>query len=177
LALRASGLARDNSCPRSQARRSPDCLERSTPAKSSVSWQLAIGEHGSAGETLPCLCCLFGSACVPVRCARCASKTVDWRVGELVVRGKGNRVERLPLPPDVGEAVAAYLQRGRPATAQGRTIFVRVRAPHRPLSSAGVTNAVLMAASRAGVTAHRLRRTVATQMVEREGLEPSTPAL
>jgi integrase/recombinase XerD len=93
---------------------------------------------------------------------------VDWRAGELVVRGKGNRVERLPLPPDVGEAVAAYLQRGRSATAQGRTIFVRVRAPHRPLSSAGVTNAVLMTASRAGltgVTAHRLRHTVATQMV------------
>ena len=93
---------------------------------------------------------------------------VDWRAGELVVRGKGNRVERLPLPADVGEAVAAYLQRGRPSTAQGRTVFVRVRAPHRPLSSAGVTNAVLTAASRAGltaVTAHRLRHTVATQMV------------
>lgn len=93
---------------------------------------------------------------------------IDWRAGELVVRGKGNRIERLPLPADVGEAVAAYLRRGRPVTAQGRAVFVRMRAPHRPLSSCGVTQAVVAAASRAGlgrVNAHRLRHTVATQMV------------
>jgi integrase/recombinase XerD len=93
---------------------------------------------------------------------------LDWRAGELIVRGKGNRVDRLPLPPDVGEALAAYLRRGRPATAQGRAVFVRVRAPHRPITSGAVANAVQMAASRAGltaVTAHRLRHTVATQMV------------
>lgn len=93
---------------------------------------------------------------------------IDWRAGEIVVRGKANRVERLPLPADVGEALAAYLRHGRPLTAQGRTVFVRVRAPHRPLSSAGVTNVVMQAASRAGlgrVNAHRLRHTVATQMV------------
>lgn len=93
---------------------------------------------------------------------------LDWRAGELVVRGKGDRVERLPLPSEVGQAVAAYLRRGRPVTAQGRTVFVRVRAPHRALSSAGVTAAVVAAASRAGlgrVSAHQLRHTVATQMV------------
>jgi site-specific recombinase XerD len=93
---------------------------------------------------------------------------IDWRAGELVVKGKGNRIERLPLPSDVGQAVAAYLRRGRPVTAQGCAVFVRVRAPHRPLSSGGVTNAVVAAASRAGlgrVSAHRLRHTVATQMV------------
>jgi integrase/recombinase XerD len=93
---------------------------------------------------------------------------IDWRAGEIVVRGKGNRIERLPLPSDVGQAVAAYLRRGRPVTAQGRTVFVRVRAPHHPVSSGGVTNAVMAAASRAGlgrVSAHRLRHTAATQMV------------
>jgi site-specific recombinase XerD len=93
---------------------------------------------------------------------------IDWRAGELVVRGKGNRIECLPLPADVGQAVAAYLQRSRPVTAQGRTVFVRIRAPHRPLSSSGITQAVEAAASRAGlgrVTAHRLRHTVATQIV------------
>lgn len=93
---------------------------------------------------------------------------LDWRAGELIVRGKGNRIERLPLPPDAGEAVAAYLRHGRPGTAYGRTVFVRVHAPHRSLTSGGVTNAVLAAASRAGlsaVTAHRLRHTIATQMV------------
>jgi site-specific recombinase XerD len=93
---------------------------------------------------------------------------LDWRAGEFIVRGKGSRVERLPLPPDVGEALTAYLRRGRPVTALSRAVFVRVRAPHRPLTSSAVTNAVLRAASRAGlaaVTAHRLRHTVATQMV------------
>ncbi len=93
---------------------------------------------------------------------------IDWRAGELVVRGKGSRAERLPLPADVGEAVAGYLRRGRPATAEGRTVFVRVRAPHRALSSAGVSAAVVAAAQRAGlgtVRAHRLRHSAATQML------------
>jgi integrase len=93
---------------------------------------------------------------------------IDWRAGELVVKGKGRRLERLPLPEDVGQALNAYLRRVRPATAQGRTVFVRVRAPHRPLSSSGVTQAVVAAAARAGlerVSAHRLRHTVATEMV------------
>src|SRR5215472_9647827 len=39
---------------------------------------------------------------------------IDWRAGELVVRGKGSRSDRLPLPPDVGRAIAAYLKQGRP---------------------------------------------------------------
>lgn len=93
---------------------------------------------------------------------------IDWRAGELVVRGKGKRIESLPLPADVGQAVAAYLQRGRPVTAQGRSVFVRVRAPHRPLSSPGITQAVAAVASRAGLgrlSAHRLRHTLASQMV------------
>lgn len=96
---------------------------------------------------------------------------IDWRAGELVVVGKGNRIERLPLPVDVGEAVADYLRDGRPATAQSRTVFVRVRAPHRSLSVAGVSNAVSRTAQRAGlgcVSARQLRHTAATAMV-REG--------
>lgn len=63
--------------------------------------------------------------------ARFGLDDVDWRAGELVIRGKGNRSERLPLPADVGEALVDYLRRGRPASAQGRTVFVRVKAPHR----------------------------------------------
>ncbi|HEX6026050.1 MAG TPA: tyrosine-type recombinase/integrase [Solirubrobacter sp.] len=42
---------------------------------------------------------------------------IDWRAGELVVHGKGGREDRLPLPADVGAAIAAYLRRGRPASA------------------------------------------------------------
>jgi site-specific recombinase XerD len=93
---------------------------------------------------------------------------IDWRTGEIVVRGKANCIERLPLPSDVGGAVAAYLHRGRPASAHGRAVFIRIKAPHRPLSSAGVTQIVAAAARRAGlgqIYAHRLRHTAATQML------------
>jgi integrase/recombinase XerD len=96
---------------------------------------------------------------------------IDWRAGELVVVGKGNRIERLPLPVDVGEAVADYLRAGRPQTGQGRTVFVRFRAPHRSLSVTAVTETVNRTAERAGlgcVRARQLRHTAATAMV-REG--------
>lgn len=93
---------------------------------------------------------------------------VHWRAGELVVTGKGNRAERLPLPADVGQAMATYLRLGRPATAEGRSVFVRVRAHHRALSSVGISQVVAIAAQRAGLGrlhAHALRHTLATQMV------------
>ena len=44
---------------------------------------------------------------------------IDWRAGEIVIHGKGKRVERLPLPTDVGEAVVAYLRHARPKSAEG----------------------------------------------------------
>ena len=60
---------------------------------------------------------------------------IDWRAGEITVRGKGSRAERLPLPADVGEAVAAYLRDGRPEPFEAaRQVFLRVRAPHRGLT-------------------------------------------
>lgn len=93
---------------------------------------------------------------------------IDWRAGTVVIRGKGPRIESLPWPADVGEAVGAYVRRGRPATALDRTVFVRVKAPHRALSSAGVTEIVAAAARRAGlgvIHAHRLRHTAATQLL------------
>jgi site-specific recombinase XerD len=93
---------------------------------------------------------------------------IDWRAGELTVRGKGNRAERLPLPVDVGEAIADYLRDGRPATAAGRTVFVRLKAPHQQLTSGGITQVVFAAGQRAGLGklhAHRLRHTAATAML------------
>lgn len=97
---------------------------------------------------------------------------IDWHVGEIVVHGKGSRVERLPLPADVGTAIAAYLLDRRPATAQGRTVFVRLMAPHGALSPIGVTQVVAAAAQRAGlglIHAHRLRHFVATQTLRTGG--------
>jgi integrase/recombinase XerD len=93
---------------------------------------------------------------------------VDWRAGELVVVGKGRRAERLPLPVDVGQAIATYLADGRPATAQDRCLFVRVKAPHRGLTTGGVTQVVVSAAKRADlgqIHAHRLRHTAATDLL------------
>jgi site-specific recombinase XerD len=93
---------------------------------------------------------------------------LDWRAGELVVVGKGRRAERLPLPVDVGEAISAYLCDGRPANALDRTVFIRVKAPHRRLSTGGITQVVFAAGQRAGlgpIHAHRLRHTAATSML------------
>ncbi len=92
---------------------------------------------------------------------------IDWRRGEFVVRGKGPKQERLPLPADVGEAIAGWLRRGRPRC-HAREVFTRVRAPHRALSSSGVSAIVVAAGTRAGVVgvhAHRLRHTAATEML------------
>jgi site-specific recombinase XerD len=93
---------------------------------------------------------------------------IDWHAGELVIRGKGDRYERLPLPADVGEALADYLRRGRPAGGESRAVFMRVRAPHGPLTVGAVKQIVARAGLRAGVgdvTPHRLRHTAATEML------------
>ena len=92
---------------------------------------------------------------------------VDWRAGELVVRGKGSRQDVLPLPVDVGEAIVSYLRcRGR--FEGSRAVFLRVRAPAGALSAGGVISVVAQACIRAGVPtvgAHRLRHTAATEML------------
>ena len=94
---------------------------------------------------------------------------IDWRAGEITVRGKGSRAERLPLPTDVGEAITAYLRDGRPEPFEtARQVFLRARAPHRGLTSGGITQAVFSAGQRAGigpVYAHRLRHSAATGML------------
>jgi site-specific recombinase XerD len=93
---------------------------------------------------------------------------IDWRAGEIIVRGKGQRIERLPLPADVGEAIAVYLRDARPPGFSGRELFVRIKAPRRPLTAGGVTQVVVSASKRAGlgeVTAHRLRHTAATELL------------
>ena len=92
---------------------------------------------------------------------------IDWRAAELVVHGKGSRLDRLPLPADVGAAIAGYLRRGRPHSGR-REVFLLARAPIRPLSPRTVSSIVRLACRRAGVAvvgAHRLRHTLACEMV------------
>jgi site-specific recombinase XerD len=97
--------------------------------------------------------------------AALALDDLDWRAGEIVVHGKGDRDDRLPLPIDVGEALVDYL-RDRPR-ADSRIVFMRVLAPAGPLGH-GVKSVVPTACERAGVPvvgAHRLRHTAATGML------------
>jgi site-specific recombinase XerD len=92
---------------------------------------------------------------------------IDWSAGELVVTGKGARLDRLPLPTDVGEAIAAYLRRGRP-TSDRREVFLRAKAPFEPIAAGTVASTVRRACRRAGVAevgSHRLRHTAACEMV------------
>jgi integrase/recombinase XerD len=96
---------------------------------------------------------------------------IDWRSGEVLVRGKGSRQERLPLPSDVGEAIAGWLSRGR-LRCDSVLVFTRLRAPHGGLSAGGVSQIVRRACQRAGlpiVSAHRLRHTAATEMLRAGG--------
>jgi integrase/recombinase XerD len=107
-----------------------------------------------------------------LRCGEVAALTlddIDWRAGELVIRGKGSRVDRLPLPSDVGEALADYLCRGRPR-GFGRTLFVNGRAPVTAVSRHTVSMVVVRACRRVGmppVRAHRLRHAVASELLRR----------
>jgi integrase/recombinase XerD len=91
---------------------------------------------------------------------------VDWRHGEILIRGKGRRVEQLPLPVDVGQAVAAWLRHGRPRCSSTR-VFTTLLAPRQGLSRKGISAIVQRAAHRSGVvtTAHRLRHTAATELL------------
>jgi site-specific recombinase XerD len=91
---------------------------------------------------------------------------VDWRTGEIVVTGKGSRRERLPLPVDVGQAIADYCRRGRRRGGY-RSLFLAVQAPYVGLSNGGISEVVARACMRAGLArmgAHRLRHSAATGM-------------
>jgi site-specific recombinase XerD len=92
---------------------------------------------------------------------------VDWRLGQLTVRGKGRHEARLPLPPDVGRAVAAYLRYGR-HLASTRSLFVRSRAPYTRIRSGAVSHLAQTALRRVGIAAggsHLLRHTAATELL------------
>lgn len=94
---------------------------------------------------------------------------IDWRAGEIVVRGKGGRSDRLPLPVDVGEALVAYLRGCRPR-AGCRALFVTRHAPWRRLHPNTVSRIVRVACRRAGlepVGAHRLRHALASELLRR----------
>jgi integrase/recombinase XerD len=95
--------------------------------------------------------------------ARLRLDDLDWHAGEFVVRGKGARLDRLPLPSEVGDALAAYLRRGRPRS-EHREIFLRATAPFEPIATGTIASTLRRACRRAGIAEigpHRLRHSLA----------------
>ena len=97
---------------------------------------------------------------------------LDWEQGEVLIHGKGQRLGRLPLPTDVGAALADYLRHVRPACST-RRVFIRMRAPLRGLSGpAAIDCVVCRALKRAELNpafkgAHLLRHSLATDLLRR----------
>jgi site-specific recombinase XerD len=95
---------------------------------------------------------------------------IDWRAGELLIRGKGARVDRLPLLQDVGQALADYLKNARPVCSS-RRLFIQCRAPLEGFAGPGcVSNLVRWALLRLHLCpqnrgAHVLRHSLATGML------------
>jgi len=96
---------------------------------------------------------------------------IDWRAGEMLVRAKGRQRARMPVPPDVGAAVVAYLRDGRP-TSSCRRLFLRTPAPNVGFASGcAITVIAKTALERAGIRgyahhgAHIFRHSLATELL------------
>jgi site-specific recombinase XerD len=98
---------------------------------------------------------------------------IDWDSSRIAIRGKGDRVARLPMPADVGKAIAAYLQNGRPRVSGDRRLFLRVRAPLTGFKAQGSVGSVVKhALQRAKIDSprkgsHQFRHTLATTMLQK----------
>src|SRR5579863_2300962 len=99
---------------------------------------------------------------------------IDWRAGEILIRGKGKLHDRMPLPAEVGKAIVDYLRNGR--AGESRALFVSARTPHhRPFKNAQIVNTVLEDAFRRTglkppqkyVGSHLLRHSLATDMLRK----------
>jgi site-specific recombinase XerD len=92
---------------------------------------------------------------------------IDWDVGQVSVRGKRGHRTALPLPADIGAAIAAYLRHGRPRSTS-RRVFLRSKAPIRGfLGQCGVGSIIRHALQRTGIQApttgaHQFRHALAT---------------
>lgn len=96
---------------------------------------------------------------------------IDWRAGEILVRAKGRQRARMPIPPDIGAAIVAYLRNGRPKSSC-RRLFVRTLAPHVGFASGcAITMIAKAALDRVGIEgcahrdAHIFRHSLATELL------------
>ena len=145
------------SLPPEQVERLLACCDRSTPTgKRDYAILLLLARLGLRGGEVLAM----------------TLEDLDWERGEIVVRGKGQRLERLPLPADVGVALACYLCDVRPACTT-RRVFIRMQAPQQGLAGpVAVCCIVRRALRRAGLNpefkgAHLLRHSLATNLLRR----------
>jgi site-specific recombinase XerD len=95
---------------------------------------------------------------------------INWKAGQLSIRGKAGQCSDLPLPAEVGKAIAAYLRNGRPQSTS-RRVFLRARAPIRGFRGAsGVGSIVRHRLQRAGIDAptygaHQFRHGLACELL------------
>jgi len=98
---------------------------------------------------------------------------IDWRAGTILIRGKGKRHDRMPLPEDAGKAIVDYIRNGRRGSS--RTLFVSHKVPYRPFVNAQILNTVLRAAFKETglrppqkyIGSHLLRHSLATDMLRK----------
>jgi site-specific recombinase XerD len=99
---------------------------------------------------------------------------IDWDTGQIAIRGKGGKPAQLPLPADVGAALAGYLRHDRPPSSS-RRVFVRHRAPLTGFSNSSTLSSIVRRALKhAGVEsvhmgAHVLRHSLATSLLRQGG--------
>jgi site-specific recombinase XerD len=102
-----------------------------------------------------------------IEVSRLELSDIDWRAGEIRIRGKARRTDRMPLPVEVGDALSTYMIEGRRRT-QDRHVFLTLRAPIRSVRADLLGDVVGRACVRAGlpaVGAHRLRHALATALL------------
>jgi site-specific recombinase XerD len=147
------------------------CVERHIPPQEAERVLRACDLSSTAGRRDHAILLLL--ARLGLRASEIVGLELDdlrWREGEIAVRGKGPQRDRLPLPAEVGAAIALYLRKDRPP-ATCRRVFLRAKAPYRGLArSQCVSVLVGRAFVRAGLHprgAHTFRHSLATAMLRR----------
>lgn len=127
----------------------------------------AIGDHpGTRFRNLAMLALLSGLGLRAKEVVDLMLEDIDWRAGTLLVRGKGGYRDTMPLPLEVGEALAEYLEHDTHRGPGERHLFHTAIGPYGPLGTAGLIGAVKNASVRTGhgrTGTHRFRHTIASR--------------
>jgi integrase/recombinase XerD len=173
--LFARGITTTNlalSVPKAAAARDKRLPRHLSPegVKAVLDWVHRNPRHGGRDYAMLLLMARLGLRAPEI--IRIELDDIDWRAGELMVRGKGKLHDRVPISPEIGEAVSRYLREERGPT-DCRALFVTQRAPHRPFKDGQIINAIIKDALDATgqkpatpyVGSHILRHSLATQLI------------